>query len=100
MGLVSSYEPLPQDIDLESEKSLTSESKLHRLGTIERYLVIIVLALALLNLLLALTTTLKVNNLSNVVTPSFKVLTRDDLSDLSRPDPYVGLHLPSAGHDV
>ncbi|KAJ3842171.1 hypothetical protein F5878DRAFT_608463 [Lentinula raphanica] len=57
MGLVSSYEPLPQDIDSESEKSLTSESKRHRLGTIERYLVIIVLALALLNLLLALTTT-------------------------------------------
>ncbi|KAF8825504.1 hypothetical protein HHX47_DHR6000209 [Lentinula edodes] len=84
MGLTSSYEPLPQDVE-DSEKIATSEQH----GN-ERLLFMIVLFLAVLNILLVFTTTLKVSNLFSGILPE---ITRGDLSSLPRPDPYIGLPL-------
>ncbi|GAW07842.1 hypothetical protein LENED_009859 [Lentinula edodes] len=84
MGLTSSYEPLPQDVE-DSEKITTSKQP----GN-ERLLFMIVLFLAVLNILLAFTTTLKVSNLFSGILPE---ITRGDLSSLPRPDPYIGLPL-------
>ncbi|KAJ3799457.1 hypothetical protein GGU11DRAFT_743393 [Lentinula aff. detonsa] len=88
MGLSSSYEPLPQLEDVEDHEKFPT-TKRHG---IERFLVTTVLLLAALNLLLAFTMTLKVQNLFGGIVPA---ITGDDLSTLSHPDPYIGLLLRS-----